>query len=53
MKTVEQLFEKNGLTLTAKRLPKYKFLVNKEVTVTSSDIQNAFEKAVKTIFIEL
>lgn len=48
METIEQLFERKNLRITAMRLLIYKFLVNKEVAVALSAIENAFEKADRT-----
>ena len=48
METIEQLLESKDIRVTAMRLLIYKFLVEKEVAVTLSDIENAFEKADRT-----
>ncbi|REG87499.1 transcriptional repressor [Lutibacter sp. A80] len=48
METIEQVLESKNIRITAMRMLIYKFLVEKEVAVTLSDIENAFEKADRT-----
>ena len=48
MKDIEKLFASKDLRVTAMRLLIYKFLAEKEVAVTLSVIENAFEKADRT-----
>ena len=48
MKDIEKLFASKDLRVTAMRLLIYKFLAGKEVAVTLSVIENAFEKADRT-----
>ncbi|MFD2823643.1 Fur family transcriptional regulator [Lacinutrix iliipiscaria] len=48
MKTIEQLLESKNIRVTAMRLLIYKFLAEKQVAATLSDIENAFEKADRT-----
>jgi Fur family ferric uptake transcriptional regulator len=48
MKDIEKLFASKDLRVTAMRLLIYKFLAEKKVAVTLSDIENAFEKADRT-----
>ena len=48
METIEQLLESNNIRVTAMRMLIYKFLAEKEVAVTLSDIENAFEKSGET-----
>ena len=48
METIEQLLESKNIRVTAMRLLIYKFLAEKEIAVTLSDIENAFEKADRT-----
>lgn len=48
MKTIEQLLESKKIRVTAMRLLIYKFLANKQVAVTLSDIENAFAKVDRT-----
>ncbi|GAA4809279.1 MULTISPECIES: Fur family transcriptional regulator [Flavobacteriaceae] len=48
METIEQLLESKGIRVTAMRLLIYKFLAEKEIAVTLSDIENAFGKADRT-----
>lgn len=48
MEEIEKLFESKGIRITAMRLLIYKFLAEKEVAVTLSDIENAFDKADRT-----
>tara|TARA_R110002049_G_scaffold266159_1_gene442285 strand:+ start:5140 stop:5556 length:417 start_codon:yes stop_codon:yes gene_type:complete len=48
METIEQLLESKNIRVTAMRLLIYKFLVYKQVAVTLSDIENAFDKADRT-----
>ena len=48
METIEQLLESKQVRVTAMRLLIYKFLAEKKVAVTLSDIENAFEKADRT-----
>jgi Fur family ferric uptake transcriptional regulator len=48
MKTIEQLLESKKIRVTAMRLLIYKFLAEREVAVTLSDIENAFEKVDRT-----
>ncbi|WP_298765365.1 transcriptional repressor [uncultured Polaribacter sp.] len=48
MQTIEQLLELKNIRVTAMRLLIYKFLAEKQVAVTLSDIENAFEKADRT-----
>ncbi len=45
---IEKLLEANDIRVTAMRLLIYKFLAENEVTVTLSDIENAFHKADRT-----
>ena len=49
METIEQLFKSKNIRITAMRLLIYKFLSKNEVAVTLSDIENAFDKADRTI----
>jgi len=46
--TIEELFESKSIRITAMRLLIYKFLVEKQIAVTLSDIENAFDKADRT-----
>ena len=48
MKTIEEFLESKNIRVTAMRLLIYKFLAEKQVAVTLSDIENAFEKADRT-----
>lgn len=48
MREVEQLLELKQIRITAMRLLIYKFLAEKEVAVTLSGIEEAFEKADRT-----
>ena len=48
MERIEQLLESKDIRVTAMRLLIYKFLAEKEIAVTLSDIENAFEKADRT-----
>ena len=48
METIEQVLESKNIRITAMRMLIYKFLFEKEVAVTLSDIENAFEKADRT-----
>ncbi|WP_158838071.1 Fur family transcriptional regulator [Polaribacter sp. L3A8] len=48
MQTIEQFLELNNIRVTAMRLLIYKFLTKKQVAVTLTDIENAFEKADRT-----
>ena len=48
METIEQLLESKGIRVTAMRLLIYKFLAEKEIAVTLSDIENAFGKTDRT-----
>jgi len=48
MNNIEQLLESNDIRITAMRLLIYKFLAQKQVAVTLTDIENAFEKADRT-----
>ena len=48
MKTIEEFLESKNIRVTAMRLLIYKFLAQKQVAVTLSDIENAFEKADRT-----
>jgi len=48
MQTIEQLLESKKIRVTAMRLLIYKFLVQKQVAVALSDIENAFEKVDRT-----
>ncbi|OAD44963.1 Fur family transcriptional regulator [Polaribacter atrinae] len=48
MQTIEQFLESNNIRVTAMRLLIYKFLDKKQVAVTLTDIENAFEKADRT-----
>lgn len=48
MKTIEQVLEDKNIRVTAMRLLIYKFLAEKEIAVTLSDIENTFEKADRT-----
>lgn len=48
METIEQLLESKNIRVTAMRLLIYKFLAYKQVAVTLSDIENAFDKADRT-----
>ena len=41
----DRLLETHGIRVTAMRLLIYKFLVEKQVAVSLSDIENNFEKA--------
>ena len=53
MKTIEEFLESKNIRVTAMRLLIYKFLAQKQVAVTLSDIENAFEKADRTHYTEL
>jgi len=46
--TIEHFLESNNIRVTAMRLLIYKFLAKKQVAVTLTDIENAFEKADRT-----
>lgn len=48
MQTIEELLESQGVRITAMRLLISKFLAEKKVAVTLSDIENAFAKADRT-----
>ncbi|CAM1347800.1 MULTISPECIES: Fur family transcriptional regulator [Tenacibaculum] len=48
MQTIEQLLESKEIRVTAMRLLIYKFLAQKQIAVTLSDIENAFEKIDRT-----
>ncbi len=48
MQKIEQTLELKNIRVTAMRLLIYKFLAEKQVAVTLSDIENAFEKADRT-----
>ncbi|MDX1351116.1 MAG: transcriptional repressor, partial [Putridiphycobacter sp.] len=48
MERIEQLLDSKDIRVTAMRLLIYKFLAEKEIAVTLSDIENAFEKADRT-----
>ena len=48
METIEQLLTSKNIRVTATRLLIYKFLAEKQVAATLSDIENAFEKADRT-----
>tara|TARA_R110000868_G_scaffold285967_2_gene546470 strand:+ start:2083 stop:2499 length:417 start_codon:yes stop_codon:yes gene_type:complete len=48
METIEQLLASKNIRVTAMRLLIYKFLAEKQVAATLSDIENAFEKADRT-----
>ena len=48
METIEQVLESRRIRVTAMRMLIYKFLAEKEVAVTLSDIENAFVKADRT-----
>ncbi len=48
MNDIEKLFALKDIRVTAMRLLIYKFLADKQITVTLSDIENAFEKADRT-----
>ena len=48
MQTIEQLLESKNIRVTAMRLLIYKFLAQRHIAVTLSDIENAFEKADRT-----
>ncbi|WP_298903063.1 Fur family transcriptional regulator [uncultured Psychroserpens sp.] len=48
METIEQVLESKNIRVTAMRLLIYKFLAEKQVAATLSDIEKAFEKADRT-----
>jgi Fur family ferric uptake transcriptional regulator len=48
METIEQRLESKNIRITAMRLLVYKFLANKKVAVTLSDLENTFDKADRT-----
>ena len=48
MNDIEKLFESKSIRVTAMRMLIYKFLAEKQVAVTLSDIENAFTKADRT-----
>jgi Fur family ferric uptake transcriptional regulator len=48
METIEELFNAKNIRITAMRMLIYKFLAKKQVAVTLSDIENAFEKSDRT-----
>lgn len=48
MSEIEQVLASKNIRITAMRLLIYKFLAEKKVAVTLSDIENAFEKADRT-----
>ena len=48
MNEIEKFFALKDVRVTAMRLLIYKFLADKQVAVTLSDIENAFEKADRT-----
>ena len=48
METFEALFNSKNIRITAMRMLIYKFLAEKKIAVTLSDIENAFDKADRT-----
>jgi Fur family ferric uptake transcriptional regulator len=48
MQTIEQVLEAKDIRVTAMRLLIYKFLAQRQIAVTLSDIENAFDKADRT-----
>ena len=48
METIEQLLISKNIRVTAMRLLIYKFLAEKKIAVTLSDIENVFEKVDRT-----
>ena len=48
METIEKVLNSKNIRVTAMRMLIYKFLAEKEIAVTLSDIENAFEKADRT-----
>lgn len=48
MQTIEQFLESKAIRVTAMRILIYKYLSQKEVAVTLSDIENAFDKIERT-----
>jgi len=48
METIEQVLESKNIRVTAMRMLIYKFLAEKDVAVTLSDIENAFAKVDRT-----
>lgn len=48
METIEQVLASKDIRVTAMRLLIYRFLAEKEVAVTLTDIENAFAKAERT-----
>lgn len=48
MNDIEKLFESKSIRVTAMRMLIYKFLAEKDIAVTLSDIENAFVKADRT-----
>jgi Fur family ferric uptake transcriptional regulator len=48
MQTVEHILEDKAIRVTAMRLLIYKFLAEKQVAVTLSDIEHAFDKVERT-----
>jgi|TARA_R110000796_G_scaffold35017_2_gene90036 Fur family transcriptional regulator, ferric uptake regulator len=48
MKEIEKLLELKNIRVTAMRLLIYKFLADKQVAVTLTDIENSFKKADRT-----
>ena len=48
MNDIEKLFASKDIRITAMRLLIYKFLTDKQIAVTLSDIETAFEKADRT-----
>ena len=48
MQSIEHLLQSNNIRVTAMRLLIYKFLAEKRVAVTLTDIENAFDKADRT-----
>ena len=50
MNEIEKFFALKDVRVTAMRLLIYKFLADKQVAVTLSDIENAFEKADRKTF---
>ena len=48
METIEKVLESKNIRVTAMRLLIYRFLAEKDIAVTLSDIENAFEKADRT-----
>ena len=48
MTTIEKVLESRNIRVTAMRMLIYKFLAEKDIAVTLSDIENAFVKADRT-----